>query len=82
MNIYERGLNTGVAHPGLRKLRKLREEHIRLSPCHRIRVKLAAQVSVCVIQVVLSGGHLIALTLQITAPTKYSSLLFFKISLK
>ena len=53
VDIYERDLDIGGAHPGLRKLHKLREEHIRLSPRHRMRVKLAVQVSVCVIQVVL-----------------------------
>ena len=32
-------------HPGFRKLNKIKEEHINLSPRHRMRVKLAAQVN-------------------------------------
>ena len=32
-------------HPGLRKLNKIKEEHINLTPRHRMRVKLAAKVN-------------------------------------
>ena len=39
VDIYENDM-----YLGLRKMHKLREEHVRLSPRHRMRVKLAAQV--------------------------------------
>ena len=45
MNVYEEDLGIRQVAPGLRKLVKLREEHIRLTPRDRMGVKLAAQVS-------------------------------------
>ena len=45
MNVYEEDLGIRQMAPGLRKLVKLREEHIRLTPRDRMGVKLAAQVS-------------------------------------
>ena len=45
MNVYEEDLGMRQVAPGLKKLIKLREEHIRLTPTDRMRVKLAAQVS-------------------------------------
>ena len=44
VDVYEWDLGLNRAAPGLRKLVKLREEHIKLSPRHRMRVKLAVQV--------------------------------------
>ena len=32
-------------HPGLRKLNKIKEEHLNLSPRHQMRIKLAIQVN-------------------------------------
>lgn len=46
MSVYEWDLGLNRAALGLRKLHKLREEHIKMSPRNRMRVKLAAQVSV------------------------------------
>ena len=34
----------GIA-PGLRKFHKLREEHVKFSPCLRMQVKIVVQVS-------------------------------------
>ena len=45
MNVYEEDLGMRQVAPGLRKLVKMREEHIRLTPRDRMQVKLAAQVS-------------------------------------
>ena len=42
--MYEEDLAMRQMVPGLRKLIKLREEHIRLTPRDRMRVKLATQV--------------------------------------
>ena len=44
MNVYEEDLAMRQMVPGLRKLIKLKEEHIRLTSRDRMRVKLAAQV--------------------------------------
>ena len=44
VNVYEWDLGMNRGAPGLRKLHRLREEHIKLSPRHRMRVKLATQV--------------------------------------
>ena len=44
VDCYEWDLGMNRAAPGLRKLHKLKEEHIRLSPRLRMQVKLAAQV--------------------------------------
>ena len=45
VNVYEEDLRMRQVAPGLRKLIKLRVEHIRLTPRDRMRVKLAVQVS-------------------------------------
>ena len=45
VDVYEWDLGLHRFSPGLRLLHKLREEHINLSPRHRMRVKLAAQVN-------------------------------------
>ena len=46
--VYEWDLGMNRAALGLRRLYKLTEDHIRLTPRHRMRVKFAAQVgSVC-----------------------------------
>ena len=45
MNVSEEDLGMRQVAPGLRKLIKLREEHIRLTPRDRVQVNLAAQVS-------------------------------------
>ena len=45
MNVCEEDLGMRQVAPGLRKLVKMREEHIRLTPRDRMQVKLAAQVS-------------------------------------
>ena len=49
MNVYEEDLRMRQVAPGLRKLIKLRVEHIRLTPRDRMRVKLAMQVSYLII---------------------------------
>ena len=45
VEIYELDLGLDLAAPGLRKLHKLKEEHVKFSPCLRTQVKLASQVS-------------------------------------
>ena len=45
MRVYEDDTDLENLHPGLRKLNKIKEEHINLSPRHRMRVKLAVQVN-------------------------------------
>ena len=45
MNVYEEDLGIRQVALRIRKLIKLREEHIRLTPRDGMRVKLAAQVS-------------------------------------
>ena len=45
VNVSEEDLGMRQVAPGLRKLIKLREEHIRLTPRDRVQVNLAAQVS-------------------------------------
>ena len=45
IDVYEWDLGMNRASPGLRKLHKLKEEHVRLTPRLRMQVKLAAQVS-------------------------------------
>ena len=45
VRVCEDDIGLGNLHPGLRKLNKMKEEHINLSPRHRLRVKLAAQVN-------------------------------------
>ncbi|XP_057290356.1 uncharacterized protein LOC130613056 [Hydractinia symbiolongicarpus] len=44
VNVYEWDLNLHGAAPGLRKLYKLKEDHIKLTPRLRMQVKLATQV--------------------------------------
>ena len=45
MNVCEEDLGMRQVAPGLRKLVKMREEHIRLTPRDRMQMKLVAQVS-------------------------------------
>ena len=45
IDVYEWDLGMNRAFPGLRKLHKLKEEHVRLSSRLRMQGKLAAQVS-------------------------------------
>ena len=45
VRVYEDDIGLENLHPGLQKLNKIKEEHINLSPRHRMRVKLAAQVN-------------------------------------
>ena len=45
VNVYEEDLGMRQVAPGLRKLIKLREDHIRSTPRDRMQVNLAAQVS-------------------------------------
>ena len=49
MNVYEEDLGMRQVAPGLRKLIKLREDHIRSTPRDRMQVNLAAQVSHCLL---------------------------------
>ena len=53
MNVYEEDLGMRQVAPGLRKLIKLREEHIRFNPRERMRVKLSAQVSCLIVNCLL-----------------------------
>ena len=53
MNVYEEDLGMRQVAPGLRKLIKLREEHIRFNPRERMRVKLSAQVSYLIVNCLL-----------------------------
>ena len=45
VRVYEDDIGLENLHPGLRKLNKIKEEHRNLSPRHRMRVKLVAQVN-------------------------------------
>ena len=45
VRVYEDDIGLENLHPALRKLNKIKEEHINLSPRHRIRLQLAAQVN-------------------------------------
>ena len=45
VSVYEWDLGLNRAALGLRRLHKLTEDHIRLSPRHRMRVKFAVQVN-------------------------------------
>ena len=56
LNVYEEGLVMRQVAPGLRKLIKLREEHIRLTPRDRMREKLAAQVSYLILNSLLHAS--------------------------
>ena len=53
MNVYEEDLGMRQVAPGLRKLIKLREEHIRFNPRERMRVKLSVQVSYLIVNCLL-----------------------------
>ena len=45
MNLYEEDLGMFRVATGIQKLQRLKEEHIKLCPRHRMKVKYAAQVS-------------------------------------
>ena len=56
MNVYEEDLGIRQVVPGLMKLVKLREEHIRLTQRDRMRVTLAAQVSYLILNCLLHAS--------------------------
>ena len=56
MNVYEEDLGIRQVVPGLMKLVKLREEHIRLTQRDRMRVALAAQVSYLILNCLLHAS--------------------------
>ena len=58
VNVYEEDLGMRQVAPGLKKLIKLREEHIRLTPSDRMQVKLAAQVSYLIFYCLLHASLL------------------------
>ena len=45
VRVYDDDIGLENIHHGLRKLNKIKEEHINLSPRHQIRVTLATQVN-------------------------------------
>ena len=56
MNVYDEDLVMRQVAPELRKLLKLREEHIRLTPRGRMRQKLAAQMSYLIFNCLLHAS--------------------------
>lgn len=56
MNVFEEDLRMRQVAPRLRTLIELREEHTRLTPRDRLRVKLAAQVGYLILNCLLHAS--------------------------
>ena len=56
MNVFEEDVRMRQVAPRLRTLIELREEHTRLTPRDRLRVKLAAQVGYLILNCLLHAS--------------------------